>query len=78
MDAGGCGVGSGDGLAGGFGGNGVWGGGKVGGVGVEGVKKYLTLFGYEYSPGSIIFILSSSCTAYTSKDLNGKNVFGFI
>lgn len=31
-----CGVGSGDGLAGGFGGDGVWGGGKVGVLGVEG------------------------------------------
>jgi len=42
VDAGRRGVGSGDGLAGGFGGDGVWGGGAVGGVGVEGVKKYLT------------------------------------
>jgi len=30
-------VGSGDGLAGGIGGDGVWGGGEVGGLGVEGV-----------------------------------------
>ncbi len=37
-DTGRCGVESGDGLAGGFGGDGVWGDGEVGGVGVEGVK----------------------------------------
>ena len=37
-DAGRRGVGSGDGLAGGIGGDGVWGGGSVGGVGVEGVE----------------------------------------
>lgn len=36
--AGWCGVGSGDGLAGGIGGDGVWGGGALGGVGVEGVE----------------------------------------
>jgi hypothetical protein len=32
VDAGRCGVGSGDGLAGGLGDDGVWGGGKVGGL----------------------------------------------
>lgn len=36
--AGGCGVGSWDGLVGGLGGDRVWGGGAVGGMGVEGVE----------------------------------------